>query len=182
MGPGRERSLFGGIVKRDCGNRSDIHAVEDAFALHAKITIVRAQPVLDPRLQPFLDRMHRNLRDVADEAGLDAALADLGPIVQTLVRWPAPRGAASLAALGLFEGRAPSRSDRRVLRLSGAVCALWALCHGPDDECGRRFARTAVELSRRGEPGAGEGAPPICERFVYRKWDATRKTQPGFLG
>jgi predicted ArsR family transcriptional regulator len=141
-------------MARGRGIRWDAFAVEDAFALRAQLAIAGVQPSLDPRMRPFLDRVRRTLRRVGDETALDAALEELRPVFDALALWPVPRDAPPPG--GDAERRAPVRSERRVLRFSAAFSALWALCHGPDDEAGRRFARTAVELSRRG----GLGTPP----------------------
>lgn len=111
----------------------------------------RSAGARSPRLRPFLDRARRCLRDVGVEAGLDAALADFRPILDVLARWPCPRDPSTRGAdLAPTDRRALSWSDRRVLRFCAAFSALWALCHGPEDECGQLFARTAVELGRRG--------------------------------
>ena len=141
-------------MERRAGKRRDAFAVEDAFALRAEIAIARLQPALDPRLRTFLDRARHCLRDVADEAGLDATLDEFRPILDALARWPGPRDPSPPGVdPGSFDRRAPSWSDRRVLRFCAAFSALWALRHGPEDECGRLFARTAIELGRRGGLG-----------------------------
>lgn len=140
------------------GQRWDAFAVHDALALRAEIAIARLEPALDPRFRPFLDDARRRLREVSDEAGLEAAVAGFRPIVDALARWPGPREPLpSPLGTGSIERRNLSWPDRRVLRFCAAATALWALCHGPDDECGRLFARTAVELAGRG--GLDEPAP-----------------------
>ena len=148
--------VLGVIVERRAGKRWDAFAVEDAFALRAEIAIARLQPALDPRLRTFLDRARHRLRGVADEAGLDAALDGFRPIVDALARWPRPRDPSPSGAGAGSAGRPDlSWPDRRALRFCAAFTALWALRHGPDDECGRMFARTAVGLGRaRGDRGS----------------------------
>ncbi len=146
--------VLGVIVERRAGKRWDAFAVEDAFALRAEIAIARLQPALDPRLRTFLDRARHRLRGVADEAGLDAALDEFRPILDALARWPRPRDPSPSGAGAWSAGRPDlSWPDRRALRFCAAFSALWALRHGPEDECGRMFARTAAGLGRRGGIG-----------------------------
>ena len=160
---GRLGDLDGGCSWRAAAATGGSLAVEDAFALRAQLAIARIQPALDPR-RPFLDRARRALRDVRVEAGLDAALSEFRPVLDALARWPRLRDAPpGGGALPPADGGALCWSDRRVLRFSAAFSALWAVCHGPEDECGRRFARTAVELSHRG----GIGGTPAARRDFF---------------
>jgi hypothetical protein len=125
-----------------------VFAIEDARALSDEIARARSAPALDPRLEPFLDRAAARLRAVRDEAGLDAAVAELRPVLDALARWPAPVGTDAA-----WDGPPPDRGlsdfDLRVLRFGAVYSALWALEHSPDDEAARHAARTALGLAHR---------------------------------
>jgi hypothetical protein len=122
--------------------------VEDARALSDETARARSSPGLDPRLEPFLDRAARRLRAVRDEAGLDAALAELRPVLDALAQWPRPLGAGTPWSGPRRDG-ALSDFDVRVLRFGAAYSALWALERSPDDEAARHAARTAIDLAHR---------------------------------